>query len=132
MEKTLVLIKPDAIERKLMGEIISIYENNNLNITEIKLLKPSVTIAEEHYYEHRDKPFFRELIDYITRGKVCALIIEGEGVIETVRRINGATDPKKAAANTIRGKYALSKEENCVHASDSRESAEREIKIWFN
>ncbi|NLJ58176.1 MAG: nucleoside-diphosphate kinase [Tissierellia bacterium] len=132
MERTLVLIKPDAIERKLMGEIISIYENKDLNISEIKLLKPSVEMAEKHYYEHKDKPFFQELIAYITRGKVCAMIIEGEAVVELVRKINGATDPKKADPNTIRGKFTLSKEENCVHGSDSKESAEREIKIWFS
>ena len=131
MERTLVLIKPDAIERKLMGEIISVYENNNLNITDMKLIKPSVETAEKHYYEHRDKPFFAELINYLTRGKVCALIIEGDGAIESVRKINGTTDPKHADSDTIRGKFALSKQEHCVHSSDSKDSAEYEIKTWF-
>lgn len=129
-ERTLVLIKPDAIERKLMGEIISVYEKN-FNITDLKMIKPSVEIAEKHYYEHRDKPFFNELISYIIRGNVCALIIEGKNVIERVRKINGATDPKNAEPDSIRGKFALSKQENSVHGSDSKESAEREIKIWF-
>ena len=129
-ERTLVLIKPDAIERKLMGEIISVYEKN-FQITDMRMIKPSVEIAEKHYYEHKDKPFFNELIAYITRGNVCALIIEGTNAIERVRRINGATDPKNAEPESIRGKLALSKQENSVHGSDSKESAEREIKIWF-
>ncbi|NLB34156.1 MAG: nucleoside-diphosphate kinase [Tissierellia bacterium] len=131
MERTLVLIKPDAIERKLMGEIISVYEKNKLEIIDMKMVKPSTEIAEKHYFEHKDKPFFNELVNYITGGSVCALIIEGHNVIEQVRKINGATDPKNAEPESIRGKFALSKQENCVHGSDSRESAEREIKIWF-
>lgn len=129
-ERTLVLIKPDAIERKLMGEIISVYEKS-FCITDMKMVKPSVEIAEKHYYEHKGKPFFNELIAYITRGNVCALIIEGTNAIERARRINGATDPKNAEPESIRGKFALSKQENSVHGSDSKESAEREIKIWF-
>ena len=131
MERTLVLIKPDAIERKLMGEIISVYERNNFNITYMKLIRPTVEIAEKHYYEHVNKPFFSGLISYITEGNVCALVIEGDNAIEKVRRVNGATDPKNAEPESIRGKYALSKQKNCVHGSDSVESAEREIKIWF-
>lgn len=131
MERTLVLIKPDAMERKLMGEIISVYEKSNLHITAMKIIKPTIIISEEHYIEHKEKPFFKELIDYITRGEVCALIIEGENVVEEVRKLNGATDPKNAIPSSIRGRYALSKSENSVHASDSKESAEREIKIWF-
>lgn len=131
MERTLVLIKPDAVERKFIGEIISLYEKNNLKISDMKMLRASLERAEKHYYEHKDKPFFGDLISYITRGPLCALIIEGDNAIERVRSINGATDPKDARPETIRGKFALSKEENCVHGSDSRESAEREIKIWF-
>ena len=132
MERTLVLIKPDAIERKLMGEIISIYEKHNLGITDMKLLKPTVALAKAHYYEHINKPFFGELVKYITRGRVCALIIEGHNIIENVRVINGATDPEYADKISIRGKFALSKQENSVHGSDSKESAEREIKLWFS
>lgn len=131
MERTLVLIKPDAMERKLMGEIISVYEKTYLHITSMKIIRATIEIAEEHYAEHREKPFFRELIDYITRGEVCALIIEGDNAVEEVRKLNGATDPKNADPSSIRGRYALSKSENSVHASDSSESAEREIKIWF-
>lgn len=131
MERTLVLIKPDAMERKLMGEVISFYEKSNLHIAAMKIIKASIELAKKHYDEHKEKPFFNELIEYITRGEVCALIIEGENAIEEVRKINGATDPKNAALSTIRGRYALSKSENSVHASDSKESAEREINLWF-
>ena len=131
MERSLVLIKPDGVERRLVGQIISIYERKGLNITALKLVKPSREIAETHYVEHKDKPFFSELVNYLTRGMVCAMIIEGPNVIETVRKINGATDPAQAEMGTIRGQYALSKSENIVHASDSPESAEREINIWF-
>ena len=131
MERTLVIIKPDAKERKLMGEIISIYEKKGLHISSSKIIKPSIEIAKKHYIEHKDKPFFKELISYITRGEVCVLIIEGDNVITMVRKINGATDPLEADMGTIRGRYAISKTENTVHSSDSVESAEREIKIWF-
>ncbi len=131
MERTLVLIKPDAMERKLMGEIISVYEKSSLHISAMKIIKATIEIAEEHYAEHREKPFFRELIDYITRNDVCALIIEGDNAVEEVRKLNGATDPENAELSSIRGRYALSKSENSVHASDSAESAQREIKIWF-
>ena len=131
MEKTLVLIKPDAVERKLTGEIISIYEKKGLHIAALKILKPTDDIAQDHYDEHKDKVFFAELLQFITRGEVCAIIIEGEKAVETVRKINGATDPLNADAGSIRGRYALSKSENCVHASDSIESADREIRIWF-
>ena len=131
MEKTLVLIKPDAMKRKLMGEIISIYEKSNLYISKIKIIRATIEIAEEHYEEHKEKPFFHELIDYITSGEVCALIVEGDNAVEEVRKLNGATDPKNANPSSIRGRYALSKSENSVHASDSIKSAEREIRIWF-
>lgn len=131
MERTLVIIKPDAKERKLMGEIIAIYEKKGLHISSSKIIKPSVEIAKNHYIEHIDKPFFGKLISYITRGEVCVLIIEGDNVITIVRKINGATDPQEAEMGTIRGRFGISKTENTVHASDSVESAEREIKIWF-
>ncbi|HHW12698.1 MAG TPA: nucleoside-diphosphate kinase [Firmicutes bacterium] len=131
MEKTLVLLKPDAVERRLVGRIIAIYEEKGLNITALKMLKPTREIVEAHYQEHKEKPFFQSLVDYLTRGKVCALIIEGENAVKTVRKINGATDPAEAEAGTIRGQFALTKGENLVHASDSVDSAEREIAIWF-
>lgn len=131
MERSLVLIKPDAMERKLMGEIISIYENRGLHISSIKIVKPSVEVAATHYFEHKDRPFFPGLIEYITRSEVCALIVEGENAIAAVRKINGATNPMEADMGSVRGKYGISKSENTVHSSDSVESAEREIKIWF-
>ena len=131
MEKTLVLIKPDGVERHLIGQIISIYEAKGLDIIALKMLKPTKEIAEQHYCEHRDKPFFKDLVNFITRGKVCAIIIQGENAVKTLRKINGATDPAEAETGTIRGRFALSKTENLVHASDSVESAEREIRIWF-
>lgn len=131
MERALVIIKPDAMERKLMGEIISIYEKKGLHISAARIVKPSRELAENHYGEHRDKPFFAEVVGYITRGEVCALIIEGGNAVNVVRRINGATDPITAEAGSIRGRYGVSKTENSIHASDSAESAEREIKLWF-
>jgi len=131
MERALAIIKPDAMERKLMGEIISIYEKKGLHISAARIVKPSRELAETHYGEHRDRPFFAEVVGYITRGEVCALIIEGDNAVNIVRRINGATDPIAAEAGSIRGRYGVSKTENSVHASDSAESAEREIKLWF-
>ena len=131
MERTLVLIKPDAMERKLMGQIISIYEEKGLHISALKILKPSIELAKEHYEEHKDKSFFNDLINYITSSEVCALVIEGENVITIVRKVNGVTDPLNADMGSIRGRFGLSKSENTVHSSDSVESAEREIKIWF-
>lgn len=131
MERTLVIIKPDAKERKLMGEIISIYEKKGLHISSTKIIRPTIEIARNHYIEHKGKSFFDELISYITRGEVCVLIIEGDNVITMVRKINGATDPLEADMGTVRGRFAISKTENTVHSSDSVESAEREIKIWF-
>lgn len=131
MERTLVLIKPDAVERKLMGEIISIYEDKGLLISAIKIIKPSLEIAENHYIEHKDMSYFKALVGYLTRGEVCALIIEGANAIATVRKVNGATDPINADMGTIRGRFAISKSENTVHSSDSEINAEREIRIWF-
>lgn len=131
MENTLVILKPDVLERKLMGEIISIYEKTNLHISQIKIIKPTVQLATKHYIEHIEKPFFNELLNYITRGEVCAMIIEGDDAISKVRQINGATDPKKAELSSIRGMYGISKTENSVHSSDSKESANKEIDIWF-
>ncbi|MCM8711324.1 nucleoside-diphosphate kinase [Clostridium sp. SYSU_GA19001] len=131
MEKTLVLIKPDGIERKLIGDIISFYERKNLNIIALKMLKADREIAEKHYEEHKGKEYFNSLIDYITEDKLCALVIEGENVIEAVRRINGDKDPIKADIGSIRGKFSCHKTRNLVHASDSIENANREISIWF-
>lgn len=131
LERTLVLIKPDGIKRKIMGEIISFYEKKELDIIELKLVQCSDELAEAHYEEHKGKPFFKELIDYITSGKLCAMIIQGEDAIDIVRKINGNKDPRLAELGSIRGIYADNRTMNLVHASDSFEHAEREIKLWF-
>ncbi|MBL4932206.1 MULTISPECIES: nucleoside-diphosphate kinase [Clostridium] len=131
VEKSLVLIKPDAVERNLIGKIVDAYESNGLKVIAMRLLKVSEGLAEIHYKEHEGKAFYKSLIEYITRSPLCALVLEGENAISEIRRINGATDPKAAEANTIRSLYAIDKTENSVHASDSKESALREISLWF-
>lgn len=131
LEQTLVIIKPDAIERNLVGKIISKYENKNLKIKELKILKASNNLLEQHYAEHKGKSFYNELLDYMKSNVCIVMILEGISAIESVRNINGATDPLKALTGSIRGDYAFSKTKNLVHASDSIESAKREISIWF-
>lgn len=131
IERTLVLIKPDGIERKIMGEIISFYEQKDLNIVELKLVQCSRATAEKHYEEHKGKSYFEDLINYITSGKLCAMVIEGEDAINIVRKINGNKDPNLAELGSIRGKYADDRTKNLVHASDNFKNAEREIAIWF-
>lgn len=131
MERSLVLIKPDAVEENLIGEILSYYEKAGLKIVALKMIQVTEEIAGEHYAEHKCKPFYRELVEYITRSPICALIIEGDNAVARIRNINGATNPKEAKEGTIRRNFAKSKAENCVHASDSLESARREMDIWF-
>ncbi|EGO87686.1 nucleoside-diphosphate kinase [Clostridium botulinum C] len=131
MEKSLVLIKPDAVERNLIGEIICFYEKENLKITALKMLIASKEIAEKHYAEHKGKPYYDELITFITRSPLCAMVVEGEDAIASVRKINGNTDPSKADKNTIRGSFGISKTENSVHSSDSPDNAKKEIALWF-
>ena len=131
MEKTLVLIKPDGVKRQLCGEILSRYERKGLEIKAMKLLQTPQELAEEHYAEHKDKPFFGELVDFITSGPVLAFILGGQNAVASVRAINGATNPLDATPGSIRGDYALTLDSNVVHASDSAESAAREMKLWF-
>lgn len=131
IEKSFVLIKPDAVERNLIGKILDCYESNNLKIVAMKLFKVDKSLAEKHYEEHKEKVFYDNLIKYITRSPLCAVILEGENAVEEVRRINGATDPEKAEEGTIRKLFAVNKTENSVHSSDSKTSAEREIALWF-
>ncbi|MBQ8999224.1 MAG: nucleoside-diphosphate kinase [Clostridium sp.] len=131
MERTLVLIKPDAVEQNIIGNIISCYESAGLKVTALKMEQVERKVAEEHYKEHYGKSFYNSLIEFITRSPLCALILEGKDCIDKVREINGATNPKEQKEGTIRKKYAKGITENCVHASDSVESSEREIKIWF-
>lgn len=130
-EQTLVLIKPDAVERNLIGRILNEYERNGLKIVEMKLLNATTEIAEKHYAEHIEKPFFNDLVEYITSGPLVAFILEGENAIKRVRALNGATNPEDAVDNTIRALYGISLSNNTVHASDSPESAVKEIGIWF-
>ncbi|NLZ54484.1 MAG: nucleoside-diphosphate kinase [Thermoanaerobacteraceae bacterium] len=131
MEKTFVMIKPDAISRGLVGTIITRYEQKGLKLVAIKLMKVSEALAQKHYAEHVSKPFFSELISYITSGPVIAIVLEGPNAIKLTRLINGATKVEDAVPGTIRGDYASSTTENLVHASDSPESAKREIALWF-
>jgi nucleoside-diphosphate kinase len=130
-ERTLVLVKPDAVGRALTGEIVARFERRGLAIKAARLLTVDRSLAEEHYAEHTEKPFFGELVDFITSGPTMALVLEGEGAIATVRTTMGATNPADATPGTIRGDLSLSMPDNLVHGSDSPESAEREIGLWF-
>lgn len=131
MEETLVLIKPDGVKRQICGEILTRYERKGLIIKAMKLLQTSKELAEEHYAEHKDKPFFGELVDFITSGPVLAFVLAGSNAVTSVRTINGATNPVDATPGSIRGDYALTMDSNVVHASDSVDSAIREIHLWF-
>lgn len=131
MEETLVLIKPDGVKRHICGEILTRYERKGLQIKAMKLLQAPNELAEEHYAEHKDKPFFGELVDFITSGPVLAFVLTGKNAVTSVRNINGATNPIDATPGSIRGDYALTMDSNVVHASDSLESAAREIHLWF-
>jgi nucleoside-diphosphate kinase len=131
VERTLVLIKPDAMQRALAGEILARFERRGLQVVDGKLLTVDRSLAEEHYAEHAEKPFFGELVEFITSAPTLALVLEGEGAIAVVRLTMGATNPADAAPGTIRGDLALSMPDNLVHGSDSAESAEREIALWF-
>ncbi len=130
-EKTLVLLKPDALNRRLVGEIISRFEKKGLKIVALKMLWMSRSLAEKHYEVHKGKSFYESLLDYITSGPIIAMVLEGERAIEVVRRMMGKTNGAEAEPGTIRGDYALSVQNNLVHGSDSPESAEREIKLFF-
>ncbi|HET9322941.1 MAG TPA: nucleoside-diphosphate kinase [Gaiellaceae bacterium] len=131
LERTLVLAKPDAVRRALAGEIIARLERRGLELKAARLLTVDRALAEEHYAEHAEKPFFGELVEFITSGPTMALVVEGEGAIATVRTTMGATNPADAAPGTIRGDLSLSMPDNLVHGSDSPESAAREIALWF-
>jgi nucleoside-diphosphate kinase len=131
LEKTLVLIKPDAVQRRLAGEILSRFERRGLDIRAAKLLTVDRPLAEEHYAEHREKPFFGELVEFITSAPTLALVLEGEAAISVVRTTMGATNPTQADPGSIRGDLALAMPDNLVHGSDSPESARRELALWF-
>lgn len=130
-ERTLVLIKPDAVRRGLVGEIIARFERKGLAIEAMVLRTMDADLADQHYAEHLDKPFYPPLKAFMTTGPIVAMILSGDGAIEVVRTLCGATDGRRAAAGTIRGDLSLSNRENLVHASDSPDSAKREIALWF-
>jgi nucleoside-diphosphate kinase len=130
-ERTLVLFKPDAVRRGLIGNILSRFETKGLSVVALELRTIDAALADEHYAEHVERDFYPPLRAFVTSGPLVAAVLEGDEAIEVVRAINGATDGRKAAPGTIRGDLSLSNRENLVHGSDSPESAAREIKIWF-
>jgi len=130
-ERTLILIKPDAFERGLTGEVLARFERKGLKLVAIKLMQADETIANEHYAEHAEKPFFGELVSFITSGTLVAAVMEGSHAVDAARQVIGSTDPIEAAAGSIRGDFGLEVTFNMVHGSDSTESADREIGIWF-
>ena len=130
-ERTLVLIKPDAVRRGLAGEILSRFERRGLDVRAAKLLRVDRELGERHYAEHVEKPFFGELVEFITSAPTLALVLEGDSAISVVRTTIGATNPPDAAPGTIRGDLALAMPDNLVHGSDSPESADREVALWF-
>jgi nucleoside-diphosphate kinase len=130
-ERTLILVKPDAFERGLIGEVIARFERKGLQLVALTLMQADEPLAQVHYEEHTDKPFFGELVDFITRGPLVAMILEGANAVNAARQVIGATDPLEADAGSIRGEFATEVTFNLVHGSDSPESAEREIGIWF-
>ena len=131
MEETLVLVKGDGVRRRLVGEIIRRIEAKSLDIDAMKLMDVGRELAEEHYAEHRDKPFFEELVEFIPSTPVVAMRVKGEGAIKVMRNLMGSTNPAEAAPGTIRGDLALSLPDNLVHGSDSPESAARELGLFF-
>ena len=130
-ERTLILIKPDAFERGLSGEVIARFERKGLRLAAMKQMQLDRDLAERHYHEHSGKPFFPELVEFITRGPLVALVLEGESAIAAARQVIGATNPIEAAPGSIRGDFALEITFNLVHGSDSENSAAREIEIFF-
>jgi nucleoside-diphosphate kinase len=131
VERTLVLVKPDAMQRGLAGDILGRFERRGLAVREARLLQVDRKLAERHYAEHAEKPFFGELVEFITSAPTLALALEGESAISVVRTTIGATNPTEAAPGTIRGDLALAMPDNLVHGSDSPESAARELQLWF-
>src|SRR5437660_3311578 len=131
MERSLILIKPDAIARNLTGEIIARFERKGLRLAALKQMTMSRELAERHYAEHEGKPFFGELVDFITSGPLVAMVLEGESAVEAARQVIGATNPLQATTGSIRGDYAIEVGQNMVHGSDSAESAAREVGLFF-
>lgn len=132
MEKTFLMVKPDGVQRNLIGEIVQRFEKKGFKLVGAKLMNISTELAEKHYGEHKEKPFFGELVEFITSGPVFAMVWEGENVIATARNMMGTTNPTKAAPGTVRGDYGMTVGKNIIHGSDSPESAEREINLFFD
>lgn len=132
MEKTFLMVKPDGVQRNLIGEIVARFERKGFQLCGAKLMHISRELAENHYAEHKERPFFGELVDFITSGPVFAMVWQGNDVIATARKMMGATNPKEADTGTIRGDYGIEVGMNIIHGSDSPESAEREINLFFN
>ena len=131
MDKTLILVKPDAFARNLTGEIIARFERKGLRIVALRHMTMDVALAEQHYAEHDGKPFFGELVTFITSGPLVAMVLEGEEAVRAARQVIGATDPLEATTGSIRGDFAVAVGQNMVHGSDSAESAEREANLFF-
>jgi nucleoside-diphosphate kinase len=131
MEQTLILVKPDAFARGLTGEIIARFERKGLKIVALKLMTTPRDLAEIHYEEHQERPFFGELVDFITSAPLVAMVLEGDQAVTAARQLIGATNPLEANTGSIRGDFAIAVGQNMVHGSDSPESAQREIGIWF-
>ncbi|WP_257347701.1 nucleoside-diphosphate kinase [Pseudalkalibacillus decolorationis] len=132
MEKTFLMVKPDGVQRNLIGEIVNRFEKKGFKLAGGKLMVISEDLAQNHYGEHKERPFFGELVSFITSGPVFAMVWEGENVIATARNMMGKTNPVDAAPGTIRGDYGVQVSQNIIHGSDSPESAEREISLFFN
>jgi nucleoside-diphosphate kinase len=131
MERTFVMIKPDGVRRKLVGEIIRRIESRNFDIVAMKMLTPSRELVEKHYAVHRGKDFFEPTVEFVTSGPVIAMVVEGENAIQLMRTTMGATNPLNAAPGTIRGDLTISMQQNLIHGSDSPETAQTEIELWF-
>ena len=131
MERTLILVKPDAFARNLTGEIIARFERKGLRLAALNLMRMTRELAERHYAEHEGKPFFDELVSFITSGALVAMVLEGDQAVVAARQVIGATDPLEADAGSIRGEYAIAVGQNMVHGSDSPESAAREVGLFF-
>ncbi|MBB5323407.1 nucleoside-diphosphate kinase [Anoxybacillus tepidamans] len=132
MERTFLMVKPDGVQRNLIGEIVARFEKKGFQLIGAKLMQVSRELAEQHYAEHKERPFFSELVDFITSGPVFAMVWEGENVIATARQMMGKTNPQEAAPGTIRGDFGVTVGKNVIHGSDSPASAEREINLFFN
>src|SRR5437660_12021266 len=131
MRRTLILVKPDAFARGLSGEVIARFERKGLRLVALRQMQMDRGLAEQHYAEHEGKPFYGELVDFITSGPLVAMVLEGERAVEAARQVIGATDPMEATTGSIRGDYAISVGQNMVHGSDSPQSAAREVELFF-